>query len=209
MGYIAAPRDTRGVPRVCGWVPGIHPTFHANCAPHSYRPFPLFSSCNVFLPEHTYRAWHDPYTAEWRQKVLRPIGCATPRRVGGFIPFGQGPEATDIGHPALSLTKQLEAVKQYNASFLFPVPDLLGLLMDLNIPKVDFRAVSVYMSCPGVAYTAATGYPFPRPIPSHDQFSDTWKEMAKPLELQPRVSVVYPPACGRSWPLQSWARYVQ
>ena len=117
-------------------------------------------------------------------------------------------EATEMGYPALNRSKQLEAVKQY-ASFLFPAPDLLGLLMDLNIPKVGFRAVSEYMSRRGVAYTAATGYPFPRPIPSRDQFSDTWKEMAKPLELWPPVSVSDPLASGRSWPLQSWARYVQ
>ena len=117
-------------------------------------------------------------------------------------------EDTKMGYPALTRSKQLEAVKQY-ASFLFPASDLQGLLIDLNVPKVGFRAVSEYMSCRGVAYTAATGYPFPRPIPSRDQFLDTWKEMAKPLELRPPVSIADPPASGRSWPLQSWARYVQ
>ena len=81
--------------------------------------------------------------------------------------------------------------------------------MDLKVPKVGFRAVSEYMSRRGVAYMAATGYPFPRPIPSRDQFSDTWKEMAKPLELRPPVSIADAPASGRSWPLQSSARYVQ
>ena len=69
--------------------------------------------------------------------------------------------------------------------------------MDLNVPKVGFRAVSEYMSRRGVAYTAATGYAFPRPIPSRDQFSNTWKEMAKPLELRPPVSIADPPASGR------------
>ena len=113
-----------------------------------------------------------------------------------------------MGYPALNCSKQLEAVKQC-ASFLFPAPDLLGLLMDLNVPKVGFWAASEYMSRRGVAYTATTGYPFPRSIPSRDQFSDTWKEMAKPLELWPPVSVADPPASCRSWPLQSWARYVQ
>ena len=79
------------------------------------------------------------------------------------------------------------------------------VLKDLHVPKVGFRAVLEYMSRRGVAYTAATGYPFPRPIPSPDQFSDTWKEMAKALELRPPVSIADPPASGRSWPLQSWA----
>ena len=117
-------------------------------------------------------------------------------------------EATEIGYPALTRSKQLEAVKQY-ASFLFPAPDLLALLMDLNIPKVGFRAVSDYMSRRGVAYMAATGYPFPRPIPSRDQVSDIWKEMAKPLELRPPVFIADPPASGCSWVLESWARDVQ
>ena len=91
-------------------------------------------------------------------------------------------EATEIGYPALTRSKQLEAVKQH-ASFNFAAPDLLGLLMDLNVPKVGFRAMSEYMSRRGVAYRAATGYPFPRfPIPTRDQYSDTWKQMAKRLE---------------------------
>ena len=33
--------------------------------------------------------------------------------------------------------------------------------------------------------------------------------MAKPLKLGPPVSVANPPTSGRSWPLQSWARYIQ
>ena len=54
-------------------------------------------------------------------------------------------EATEIGYAALTDSKQSEAVKQY-ASFLFQAPDHLGLLMDLNVRKVGFRAVSEYMS---------------------------------------------------------------
>ena len=75
------------------------------------------------------------------------------------------PEATEMGCPALNRSNQLEAVKQY-ASFLFPAPNLLGLLMDFNVRRVDFRAESEYISHRVVAYTAATGCPFPRPIPS-------------------------------------------
>ena len=36
-----------------------------------------------------------------------------------------------------------------------------------------------------------------------------WKELVTPLDLRPLVSVPDPPASGRSWPLPSWARYVQ
>ena len=49
-------------------------------------------------------------------------------------------------------------------SFLFPAPELLGVLMDLNIPKVGLRAVSEYMSRRGVAYTAATPIPPAHPL---------------------------------------------
>ena len=117
-------------------------------------------------------------------------------------------EAMEVGYPSLIGTKQVEAVKQY-ASHLFPAPDLVGLLMDLNVPKLGFRHVSEYMSRRGSAYSAATGLPFPHPIPTRDTFTDTWKELVTPLDLQPPVSVPDPPASGRSWPLPSWAPYVQ
>ena len=99
-------------------------------------------------------------------------------------------------------------MKQY-ASLLFPALDLIGLLIDLNVPKLGFWHVSEYMSRRGSAYTTATGLPFPCPIPTRDAFTDTWKELVTPLDLRPPVSVPNPPASGRSWPLPSWARYVQ
>ena len=99
-------------------------------------------------------------------------------------------------------------MKQY-ASHLFPAPDLIGLLVDLNVPSLGLRRVSEYMSRQGSAYTAATGLPFPRPIPTRDTFTDTWKELVTPLDLRPPVSVPNSPASGCSWALPSWARYVQ
>ena len=81
--------------------------------------------------------------------------------------------------------------------------------MDLNVPKLIFRHVSEYMSRRGSAYTAATGLPFSRPIPTRDTFTDTWKEFVTPLDLRPPVPVPDPPTSARSWPLPSWARYVQ
>ena len=99
-------------------------------------------------------------------------------------------------------------MKQY-ASVLFPAPELIGLLMDLNVPKGGFRHVLEFMTSRRAAYTATTGLPFPRPIPSRDRFIETWKELAKPLALDRPVSVADPPTSGRSWPLQSWARYIQ
>ena len=59
-------------------------------------------------------------------------------------------EPMEVGYPSLIRTKQVEAVKQY-ASHLFPAPDLIGLLVDLNVPKLGFRHVSEYMSRRGSA----------------------------------------------------------
>ena len=118
-------------------------------------------------------------------------------------------EATDVGYPSLIRTKQAEAVKQY-ASSLFPAPEFIGLLMDLNVTKTGFRHLSEFMTRRGIDYTAATGHTFPRPIPTRQAFLDTWKDMAKPLELPPPPPREHdPPASGRSWPVHSWARYIQ
>ena len=54
-------------------------------------------------------------------------------------------------------------MKQY-PSFLFPAPNLLGVLMDLNVPKVGFRTVSKYMTLRGATCTAATLHSLVRPI---------------------------------------------
>ena len=70
---------------------------------------------------------------------------------------------------------------------------LIGLLMDLNVPKSGFRHVSEFMTRRGAPYTAATGLPFPRPIPSCERFTDTRTELAKPLALDPLVHVPEPP----------------
>ena len=120
----------------------------------------------------------------------------------------QWSEAMEVGYRSLIRTKQVEAVKQY-ASHFFPALDLIGHLMDLNVPELGFRHVSEYMGRRGSAYTAATGRPFPRPIPTRDTFTDTWKDLVTSLDLRPPVSVPDPPASGRSWPLPPRARYVQ
>ena len=92
--------------------------------------------------------------------------------------------------------KLKEAMKQY-ASHLFPAPDLIGLLMDLKVPKVGFRQMMEYMSRWGPAYTAATGLPFAKPIPTRDVFTDAWKELVTPLDLRPPVSIRRLGALGR------------
>ena len=104
-------------------------------------------------------------------------------------------EAMEIGYPSLSRDKQKEAVKQY-ASHLFPAPDRIGLLMDLNVPKVGFQHVSEYMSRRGSAYMAATGLPFPRPIPTRDTCTDTWRELITPLTYDHPCPSPIPPRVG-------------
>ena len=65
--------------------------------------------------------------------------------------------ATDVGSPSLICTKKVEAVKQY-ASFLFPAPDFIRLLMDLNVTKTGFRHLSEVMTRREIDHTAATGH---------------------------------------------------
>ena len=102
-------------------------------------------------------------------------------------------EATEVAQLPLIRNKQIEPVKHY-ASILFPAPELIGLLMDLDVPKSGFRHVSEFMARPGAAYT---GLPFSRPIPSRDHFTDTWKELVKPLALDPCRSPLQAAALGR------------
>ena len=54
-------------------------------------------------------------------------------------------KATEVAQLPLIRNKQIEAVQQY-ASVLFPAPELIGLLMDLNVPKGGFRHVSEFMT---------------------------------------------------------------
>ena len=117
-------------------------------------------------------------------------------------------EATEIAQLPLIRNKQIEALKQY-ASVLFPGLEWNGVLMDLNVLKGNFRLVSEFMTRWGAAYNAATGLPFPPPIPSRDHSRDTHKELVKPLVLEPPVSVADPPTSGCSWPLQYRAYYIQ
>ena len=72
----------------------------------------------------------------------------------------RGYEAPEVAQLPLISNKQIEAVKQY-ASVLFLAPKLIGLLMDLNVPKSGFRHVSEFMTRRGGTYTTSTGLPFP------------------------------------------------
>ena len=103
---------------------------------------------------------------------------------------------------------KVQAIRTY-AEALFPAPYLIGLLLELGAPRSGFRVLSEYITRRGDAYTARTGQPFPRPIPTRDQFDATWKSLTAPLALSPPVECADPPSSGRCWPLRSWAQYVQ
>ena len=95
------------------------------------------------------------------------------------------------------------------AEALFPASYLIGLLLGLGAPRSGFQVLSEYINRRGDAYTARTGLPFRRPIPTRDQFEATWKSLTAPLALSPPVECADPPSSGRCWPLRSWAQYVQ
>ena len=109
--------------------------------------------------------------------------------------------------PAVHKTK-VQAIRLY-AEALFPAPYLIGLLLELGAPRSGFRVLYEYITRRGDAYTARTGLPFQRPIPTRDQFDTTWKSLTAPLALSPPGDCADPPSSGRCRPLRSWAQYVQ
>ena len=69
-------------------------------------------------------------------------------------------KATKVAQLPLMCNKQIEAVKQY-ASVLLPAPEVIGLLMDLNVPKSGFGHVLEFMIRRVATYTAVSGLQFP------------------------------------------------
>ena len=106
--------------------------------------------------------------------------------------------------PAVNNTK-VQAIRTY-AEALFPAPHLIGLLLELGAPRSGFRVLSEYITRRGDAYTARTGLPFPRPIPTRDQFDATWQSLTAPLAWSPAVERSDTPSSGRCRPLRLWAQ---
>ena len=75
--------------------------------------------------------------------------------------------------PAVHKT-EVQAICTY-AEALIPAPHLIGLLLELGAPRSGFRVLSEYITRRDDAYTARTGLPLPRPIPTQDQLDATWK----------------------------------
>ena len=102
--------------------------------------------------------------------------------------------------PAVHKTK-VQAIRTY-AEALFPAPYLIGLLLELGAPRCGFRVLSEYITRRGDAYTARTGLPLPRPIPTRDQFDATCNSLTALLALSLPVERPYPPSSGRCCPLR-------
>ena len=100
-------------------------------------------------------------------------------------------------NPLLAVHKtKVQAIRTY-AEALFPAPHLIGLLFELGAPRSGFRVLSEYITCRCDAYTARNGLPFPRPIPTRDQFDATWKSLTAPLALSPPPGgICRPPFVG-------------
>ena len=77
------------------------------------------------------KSFQDP----WVSQLLGEWVASSPLAKARWV------EAMDVGYPSLVRTKQVEAVKQY-ASSLFPAPEFIGLLLDLNVTKMGFRLCS-------------------------------------------------------------------
>ena len=101
--------------------------------------------------------------------MFRPVcqvDVIVPPHPGPFY-GGNGPRSS----PAVHKTN-VQAIRTH-ADALFPAPYLIGLLLELGAPRSGFRVLYEYITCRGDAYTARTGLPFPRPIPTRDQFDAT------------------------------------
>ena len=95
--------------------------------------------------------------------------------------------------PAVGKTK-VQAIRTY-AEALFPSPYPIGLLLDLGAPRSGSRMLSTYITLRGDAYTARTGLPFPRPVPTRDQFDATRKSLTFSCVVPPD-GMCRPPVVG-------------
>ena len=174
-----------------------------------HERFFVHTFCNVLPLLRLHGAKHDCCPAQWYhpssgQQVFRRVGpmdIIVPPHPGPLL-GGRGPRSP----PCVHKTK-VQAIHMY-AEALFPAPYLIGLLLELGAPRSRFRVLSEYITRRGDVYTARTGLPFPRSIPTRDQFEATWKSLTPLLALSPPVECADPPSSGRCWPLRSWAQYV-
>ena len=92
--------------------------------------------------------------------------------------------------PGVHKTK-VQGIRMY-AEALFPAPYLIGRLFELGAGRSGFCVLSEYLARRGNAYTACTRLPFPRPIPTRDQFDATWKSLSPRLHYPPGWNVLTP-----------------
>ena len=159
-------------------------------------PHPLFSRVAIVL------VFSPTIILELNMTLVRPSGSKSWRDplvsqlLGVWVASSPLPkacwaEATELGYPALVRTRHMDAVKQY-LPFSFPHQNLWGYSWSCMLPSWD-TATSPPSSHGGGLPTRPTGHIFPRPIPTRQEFLDSWKDMVKLLELQAPVTMSEPP----------------
>ena len=141
-----------------GMLQGLHSPTGGHVAlsgpPHSPHSQPLFFPCVALVMPFSLDTLLELSMTLTRlsraKSLLDPLVSPLLGEWVASSPLAKAPwyEATEVAQLPLILNKQIEAVKQY-ASVLFPAPDLIGLLMDLNVPKGGFWHVSEFMTRQG------------------------------------------------------------
>ena len=165
-----------------------------------YERFFVHRFCYVLPFLRLDEAEHDAWSAQWclqssgQQvffRVVGPMDVIIPPRPGSFYegnglryPPG-GPQNQGAGH-SYACGGPLSCTLSDRAPFG------VGFA-----PWSGFQVLSDYITRRGDAYTAGTGLPFPRPIPTRDQFDATWKSLTAQFLLSPPVECVDPPSSGR------------
>ena len=95
--------------------------------------------------------------------------------------------------PLLEVCKtKVQAICTY-AEALLAAPYLIALLLEFGAPLSGFGVLSEYITRRGDAYTGRTGLPFPRPVPTRDQFDATWKSLTCSSCVVPLSGMCRPP----------------
>ena len=92
--------------------------------------------------------------------------------------------------PAVHKTK-VHAVRTH-AEAVFPALYLIVLLLEFGATPSGLCVLCEYITRWGDAYTPRTRLPFPRPIPTRDQFDTMWKSLTAPLALSHPVECADP-----------------
>ena len=112
--------------------------------------------------------------------------------------------AVRLAQPRCNCEVQQPAITKY-ASEVLPQDECCELILHLRARKSARRTLSKVYKLRGLKYTAATGFPFARPMCPKWAFQQRWHELLAPLELE---STSDQNATDISWPRASRLRYI-